>query len=561
MKDEIRQNDSEQQREEREQLQALVEAQRNLIASLEGKNAALESALIRHADELALLKRKLFGPRSERGGTQEHQLLLRDVLKDEQLIQKHLDDLRRQSAEEGLSDSNGEKPAADEKKRKSPPKGRRDLSTSTLDKIVVEIPDSELAAKGEFIGFEDSYQLGRRNSAFYVIVKRLAKYKVAQESSATVLSAVSPKAVVSRGMLHTSLLAWLAVEKFSLGVPHYRLEKHLESEGVALDRSVMSRNMEEVGNALGATIVRSMLEHARTCNVLSTDATGAAIQPGPLDGGAKRPCKKGHFFTIVADRDHVLFEYASEHTSNVVASLFKGFCGFLQSDASSVYDILDRGPPELDEPGPTLVGCWAHCRRYFFEAAICKYPVGLEGLTRIRAIYAADEPLAKLPPSERKPRRAKLVAPLIDDFFAWVDQKARTEHGRSLATKALGYATNQKAELRRVLDNGRLPLDNTRSERALRTIVTGRKNWLFYGSDIHAQAAAAIFSVIASCRLHRIDPVAYLDEVLRVLPYWPRERYIELSPLRWTTTRARLDSAELDKPLGKITVPEPPSAG
>jgi multiple sugar transport system permease protein len=76
-----------------------------------------------------------------------------------------------------------------------------------------------------------------------------------------------------------------------------------------------------------------------------------------------------------------------------------------------------------------------------------------------------------------------------------------------------------------------------------------------------AASAFAIFSVVASCRLHRIDPVAYLDEVLRVLPYWPRERYIELSPLRWTTTRARLDSAELDKPLGKITVPEPPSAG
>ena len=48
-----------------------------------------------------------------------------------------------------------------------------------------------------------------------------------------------------------------------------------------------------------------------------------------------------------------------------------------------------------------MVGCWAHCRRYFFEAAVCKYKIGLEGLERIRTIYAADALLAKLPPSER----------------------------------------------------------------------------------------------------------------------------------------------------------------
>lgn len=63
--------------------------------------------------------------------------------------------------------------------------------------------------------------------------------------------------------------------------------------------------------------------------------------------------------------------------------LFEGFGGYLQADASNVYDILERGPPKDDESGVMLVGCWAHCRRYFFEAAICRYPVGLQGLLRI----------------------------------------------------------------------------------------------------------------------------------------------------------------------------------
>jgi hypothetical protein len=170
-------------------------------------------------------------------------------------------------------------------------------------------------------------------------------------------------------------------------------------------------------------------------------------------------------------------------------------------------------------------------------------------------MFRVDAQFAKIPPRERKRRRAIELAPLIDDFFAWVEQARRTETGRTLATRALGYANNQQLELRRVLEDGRLALDNTRSERALRRIVVGRKNWLFYGSDVHAQSAAAIFSIVASCRLHRIDAYDYLCDVQRLLPYWPPERLIELAPKNWSATRARLDDDELAKPAGVITVP------
>lgn len=113
----------------------------------------------------------------------------------------------------------------------------------------------------------------------------------------------------------------------------------------------------------------------------------------------------------------------------------------------------------------------AHCRRYFFEAALCRYPAGLQGLLRVRAIYAADRVLRRAPADERKALRAQHVQPLVDDFFARVHATKADTPGRNLATKALGYATNQEAELRRILDSGDLPLDNTRAERALRKIV------------------------------------------------------------------------------------------
>jgi transposase len=151
--------------------------------------------------------------------------------------------------------------------------------------------------------------------------------------------------------------------------------------------------------------------------------------------------------------------------------------------------------------------------------------------------------------------RAQHLRPLMESFFRWVKDARASAQGRNLATKALGYASNQEKELLCVLDDARLPLDNTRSERTLRKVVVGRKNWMFYGSDTHAESAAAIFSIIASCRLHAIDPHQYLDELLRLLPYWPQDRYLELAPKYWNATRAKLDPDELDAPLCSFTIP------
>jgi hypothetical protein len=112
-----------------------------------------------------------------------------------------------------------------------------------------------------------------------------------------------------------------------------------------------------------------------------------------------------------------------------------------------------------------------------------------------------------------------------------------------------------------VLDDGRLVLDNNRSESALRgSIATGRKAWLFVGSDDHAQSAGHLFSLIASCKLHGLDPEAYLRDLFRVLAHWPKERYLELAPKYWAATRTRLDPLELAREIGPLTVPPPLAA-
>lgn len=106
-------------------------------------------------------------------------------------------------------------------------------------------------------------------------------------------------------------------------------------------------------------------------------------------------------------------------SSESVKGLFGDFLGYLQADASNVYDVLDRGPPTDTDEGVTLVACFGHLRRYFFEAAICRYPVGLHGLTRIRAIHAVDDAVGRAPATERPALRERHLGPLVKNFFDW----------------------------------------------------------------------------------------------------------------------------------------------
>lgn len=92
----------------------------------------------------------------------------------------------------------------------------------------------------------------------------------------------------------------------------------------------------------------------------------------------------------------------------------------------------------------------------------------------------------------------------------------------------------------------------------MRRVATGRKAWLFCGSDDHAQAAGNLLTLIASARLHGLDPEQYLRDLFRVLPQWPRDRFIELAPKYWAATRARIDAAQLEVEIGWITIPPPP---
>jgi hypothetical protein len=358
------------------------------------------------------------------------------------------------------------------------------------------------------------------------------------------------------------MIAHILALKYVLGVPFHRYEQQTEREGFKIDRSTMCRYAEHVGATLGCIVEAARKDAIANAFCIATDATGVAVQPTRIEG-KRQPCRKGHFFVSLADKDHVFLDFQAKHTSLTVWEMFKGYSGYVQADAHAIYDALFKGiAPEGAEPSnptppPIEVGCFSHARRKFWEAAICKHPLGLDGLRRIDAMFDADRALAKLAPAERKARRDESVRPLVDAFFAWVSAERAKLEGRGLVATALGYAARQEIALRRFLDDGRLRMENNAAERALRTIAVGRKAWMFYGSDDHASAAGNLLSLIASCKLHGLEPETYLFEIIKVVPYWPRDRYLELAPKYWLATRARLDPVQLEQDLSHITVPKP----
>ena len=457
-------------------------------------------------------------------------------------------------------------PPSSEPKDKKKPTGRRPLRDADLPEERIELSDPALeaqvaAGEAERIGFEESCKLAWQRGGFRRLVVARVKYRVpGTVPEATVLAtAPTPPEILPRSLAAPSLLARIVVDKYLDGMPLHRQEDRFARDGVRLDRGTMCRWLEDLGATCGATVIQAArVEALATAFCLATDATGVLVQPDRSQQ-TRQPCRRGHYFVQIADRDHVFFEYLPRETSAAVGELFKGFTGYVQADAKSVYDALFR-PPDGDGdstgPPPTEVGCWSHARRKFWEAAVAKSLVAREGLARIGRLFALERQVRGRPAHEVHAMRALIARPHLDAFFAWAAAEHQTVAGeRGLLRTALGYVLRQEAALRRYLDDGRLIIDNNRSERELRRVAVGRKAWLFVGSDDHAESAAHLFSLIASARLHGLDPEAYLRDLFRVLASWPRDRYLELSPRYWMATRARLDGTDLAREVGPLTVP------
>lgn len=181
-----------------------------------------------------------------------------------------------------------------------------------------------------------------------------------------------------------------------------------------------------------------------------------------------------------------------------------------------------KGDEDDDGKHRREVGCWSHAPRKYWEAAFAKEPVAREALLRIGKLFELDFKLRgkRRPPAMIARLRNQHLRPLVEELLAFAARRYEPVRDRRGSLRsALGYSVRQADALRTFLDDGRL-----------RKVVRIRDAALFAGSDEHAEAAGHILSLIASARLHDLDPERYLRDLIRVLLHWPRERFLELAP-------------------------------
>lgn len=538
---------------QRDALASELAATHERATSAERERDALRRSYERLKEELELIRRRMVVAKAERVDTQQLELELAVKIREVEEAAQTL----------GLGE-----PKSDAKKPPRKGKGRRDLRKVKLpiERIELRDPGHEaLVAEGKATlhGFETSYRVMYQRGGYRIVEVVRAKYRMADEETGEtrIRTTARPKELLEGTIFAPSFAADILYKKSSLGLPFHRQERDLSHLELPLDRSTMSRMAKAAGELLGDTVVRAMRDDAmNNAFCIATDATGLKVQPSASEDRKRKPCKHGHVLTLVADRDHILFEYLERETSAAIAEAFEGYKGYVQADAKSVFDILYRAGPDNPDADPPRqeVGCWAHLRRKFWEATVGeRSELAREGLYRIGRIYELDSLWSAEAVRARHERRDAHLRPHVDAFFLWCEEQRASAPARSWIAGAFGYAHRHRTALRRFLDDGRLQLDNNRSERALRNIAIGRKNWLFAGSDDHAEALVHLFSLEASARLHRLDVAGYLRDLIRVLPHWPRDRFLELCPRDWARTRARLDPDELARELGQLSVPDP----
>lgn len=372
-----------------------------------------------------------------------------------------------------------------------------------------------------------------------------------QPAVSTFLTAPRPPAPIARSLAGPGLLAHVIVSKFCDHLPLYRCERMLARFGVSLARSTLCDWLAQSAALLRPlwVLLRDRVLESR---VVQTDDTPVRVQ---AQAGAA--AHQGRVWVQVGDAGHpgLVYLYSPNWEGHWPQTFLKGYAGFVQGDAYAGYDAL------FAAGAPVEVGCWAHARRKFFEAQKTNPEGALYALGVIRQLYAVEREAAEQAGKRELSRlefealrlqlRQERAVPVLKSLGEWLEQQVAAVLPKSPLGEASGYARNQWAALQVYTTAGFLEIDNNAAERALRAVALGRRNYLFFGSDVGGETAAVLYTFTQSCQALSIEPWRYLRDVLERLPSQLPDRLKELLPDEWA--RARRRAAE-------VTAPEEPAA-
>ncbi len=434
--------------------------------------------------------------------------------------------------------------------------GRRRLpSDLPRQKVIHDLPEEQkpcpcCGQMRHVIGQEVSEQLDYVPAKLTVIEHVRLKYACRQceqqaaEGGPQITTAVKPASPIDKGLAAPGLLAYVMVSKYSDHLPLHRLERILARHGIAIARSTMCDWAAQCAALLQPLYDRMMQEVLRS-RVIHTDDTPVDV----LDR-QRNQTRTGRFWVYLGDSSHpyTVFRYTPSRSRDGPMQFLKGWGRdqqvYLQADAFGGYDGIYAG-----QAGGrvTEVACWAHARRKFYEARHADAAAATAALAYIRLLYDVEDEARTLSSTERQRLRQEKSAPRLAQFRAWLESQQASRGGPVLPKSPMGqavvYALNQWEALGVYTTDGELAIDNNAAENALRRVAIGRKNWLFCGSDNGGNTAAVLFSLMATCQRHGMDPFASLRDLLTRITITPIPQIEELLPDRWAAAQAAPNAA------------------
>ena len=436
--------------------------------------------------------------------------------------------------------------------------GRRPLPDHLpREQVIHQLSEGERRCPGcgqtrtEF-GRECSEQLEYVPASFKVIEHVRIKYACKQcEEHVTI--AAKPPQPIDKGLAGPGLLAHLIVSKYGDHTPLYRQEDIFMRHGVCIRRSTQCGWL-----AGGADLVHPlyelMIRRTLESKVVHTDDTPVKMLD-PMLGHART----ARFWAYIGDSTHPysVYDFTTSRKRDGPAKFLSGFEGYLQADAYGGYDgiYLGSGGKIVE------VGCWAHCRRYWWESIRTDSRRAHEALSYIAQLNQWEEKLADLDSRRRGELRREHALPILQSLRKWIEQQSRDVLPKSPIGQACTYTVNQWDALLRYCEDGDLSIDNNVAERTVKIPAIGRKNWLFVASEAGGDRAAILFSLTASCKANQVEPFAYLRDVLTRMPTQPADQLDELLPDRWVKAhpdhRWQIDAIRREERRRKQSRPRP----
>jgi len=341
----------------------------------------------------------------------------------------------------------------------------------------------------------------------------------------TVKTATKPPQPIEKSTAGASLLAQVIVAKNADHLPLHRQEKIFERHDVDISRKTMGGWLAQCAHLL-QPLYGSLKQVLFQSKVIGTDDTSVKV----LD--IKLPfARTGRIWPYCGDKAHpvIVYDYTATRGRAGPEAFLKEYRGYLQADAYGGYDAFFKDPAR----GLIEVACWAHARRHLYKALESDQARMGPALLLVAQLYRVEQQARPMTPEHRLQLRQEQSRPILDKLCDYLREIQGEVLPKSPAGRAVSYTLKNWTALNRYCDDGDLEIDNNATERSIRGIAVGRRNWTFFGSDQGGKTAAVLRSFVASCQRAGVEPFAWFKDVLSRIGSHPINRIAELLPHNW----------------------------